>query len=493
LDVLSALESAGDIPGGFLLLPLPIRDPVTVTGFGPDDRSIFPRSPSQARTDFAPALDTATGDFMSFTSLGLPEPITRGVRAAGYSVPTPIQARAIPLILPGRDLVAAAQTGSGKTAAFLLPILARLLRGPQALRSLVLEPTRELAAQVEDCARGYARFASVRVGAVYGGVPIGPQERMLRNQGVELLVATPGRLLDLHERQALSLDEIEILVLDEADRMVDMGFAPDLQRILRLLPKSRQTLMFSATMPPELNQVAREALVKPQRLDLAPPTRPADGISQAFYPVPKHLKSELLDRILRRTEEPSAIVFVRTKHGAERLARTLKAQGHEVAAIHGDRSQVQRERALAHFKSGRAAILVATDIASRGIDVDDVTHVINYDVPRTPEDYVHRIGRTGRMDARGDALTLVSPEEGKEALAIERALGRQVTRMTVPGFDYAKRSAKVATPRRPTESRGPIGRSSRDPRPEQPRSPRAPSFGRRKDLNPAGRRSRKKM
>src|SRR5262245_60418814 len=343
LDVSSAFESARDIPGGFLLPPLPIRDPVTVTGSAPATGRCSPGRRARANR-FAPALNTATGDFMPFNSLGLPEPITRGVRAAGYSEPTPIQARAIPLILPGRDLVAAAQTGSGKTAAFLLPILARLLRGPRALRSLVLVPTRELAAQVEDCARGYARFASVRVGAVSGGVPIGPQERILRNEGVELLVATPGRLLDLHERQALSLDEIEILVLDEADRMVDMGFAPDLKRILRLLPKSRQTLMFSATMPPALNQVAKEALVKPQRLDLAPPTRPADGIHQAFYPVPKHLKAELLDRILKRTDDPSAIVFVRTKRGAERLARTLAAQGHAVAALHGDRSQVQRER-----------------------------------------------------------------------------------------------------------------------------------------------------
>jgi len=226
---------------------------------------------------------------MTFQSLGLPEPILKSVRAVGYKEPTPIQLQAIPMILPGRDLVAAAQTGSGKTAAFILPILARLIDGPRALRALVLVPTRELAAQVEAAAKQYARYARVRVGSVYGGVSIIPQERMLRSEGVELLVATPGRLLDLHGRHSLALDEVEVLVLDEADRMVDMGFAPDLRRILSLLPRTRQTLMFSATMPPELNRVASEALHKPQRLDLAPPSRPADSIAQAFYPVPRHL------------------------------------------------------------------------------------------------------------------------------------------------------------------------------------------------------------
>jgi ATP-dependent RNA helicase RhlE len=431
---------------------------------------------------------------MPFSSLGLPEPITKGVRAAGYTQPTPIQARAIPLILPGHDLVAAAQTGSGKTAAFLLPILARLLTGPRGLRALVLVPTRELAAQVEECARGYARFASVRAGAVFGGVPIPPQERLLRNEGVELLVATPGRLLDLHEREALSLAEVEVLVLDEADRMVDMGFAPDLRRILRLLPKKRQTLMFSATMPPELNKVAREALVEPRRLDLAPPTRPAAGIAQSFYPVPNHLKAELLDRILSRIEDPSAIVFVRTRRGAERLARKLQAQDHAVAALHGDRSQTQRERALGGFRRGRVAVLVATDIASRGIDVDDVTHVINYDVPRTPEDYVHRIGRTGRMNARGEALTLVSPDQHDDAAAIERALGRSVARVTVPGFDYRRRAPVAGVTRIPRSAS-----ASRRPHVSHAAPPAEPvpfpsaAHGRRRHLNPTGRRSRKRM
>ncbi len=379
---------------------------------------------------------------MSFQTLGLPEPILKGVRAAGYHEPTPVQRRAIPMILPGHDLVTAAETGSGKTAAFLLPILARLLSRPAGLRALVLVPTRELAAQVESCARDYARFTPTRVGVVFGGVPIGPQERMLRHEGVELLIATPGRLLDLHKRRSVSLDDVEVLVLDEADRMVDMGFAPDLQRILRLLPRERQTLMFSATMPPELNRVARGALSNPQRLDLGPPSRPVATIAQTLYPVPRHLKADLLDELLARAERGSAIVFARTKRGADRLGRQLVRRGHQVAVLHGDRSQGQRERALAQFRRGRIDVLVATDIASRGIDVDDVTHVVNFDVPRSPEDYVHRVGRTGRMGDSGDAWTLVSPEERAEIAAIERFMGTTVRRDTLKGFDY-HRSAPV--------------------------------------------------
>jgi ATP-dependent RNA helicase RhlE len=443
---------------------------------------------------------------MSFSALGLPEPITRGVRAAGYTIPTPIQLQAIPLILPGHDLVAAAQTGSGKTAAFLLPILARLMHGHHATRALILVPTRELAAQVEENAHAYSRFARVRVGAVYGGVPIAPQERMIRNEGVDLLIATPGRLLDLHGRHSVSLEEVEVLVLDEADRMVDMGFAPDLQRILKLLPTRRQTLMFSATMPPELNKVAQNALHNPQRLDLAPPSRPAESIDQTFFPVPRHLKVDLLAEILVRADDHTAIVFTRTKRGADRLYRTLKARGLRVGVIHGDRSQGQREKALADFKRGRVEVLVATDIASRGIDVDDVTHVVNFDVPRTPEDYVHRIGRTGRMDAAGDALTLVSPEEDKDARAIERFLGRRIPSERLDDFDYHARAGHAA--HEPRESREPRGRrghgergsergshASHAPRAERPTAPAAggPAHGRRPKRNATDRRSRRRM
>jgi len=402
---------------------------------------------------------------MPFSKLGLPPPLVKGVRAAGYVDPTPIQSRAIPIILAGHDLVGAAQTGTGKTAAFILPILARLMKGNRALRALVLVPTRELAAQVETNARDYARFTSVRPGVVFGGVPIPPQERMLRHEGVDLLVATPGRLLDLHGRQSVSLEDVEVLVLDEADRMVDMGFAPDLKRIIRLLPTRRQTLMFSATMPPDLNRVASEALRNPQRIDLAPPSRPAAGITQAVYPVPRHLKTDLLDQVLLGKDVASAIVFVRTKRGADRLTRALQRRSHSVAALHGDRSQGQRERALSDLKRGRVQVLVATDIASRGIDVKDISHIINFDVPHTPEDYVHRIGRTGRVEAVGDAFTLMSPEEKKEMAAIERFLGRAIPRVMVPDFDY-RRASDPGEVRRPAprgehngRGRPPAGRS----------------------------------
>ena len=390
---------------------------------------------------------------MSFNALGLPPPILKGVRAAGYSEPTPIQRKAIPIILEGKDLIGAAQTGTGKTAAFVLPILTRLLHGPKRLRALVLTPTRELAAQVETNARDYARFTDVNVGVVYGGVPLPPQERMLR-AGVEFLVATPGRLLDLHGRLALRLDYVEVLVLDEADRMVDMGFAPDLRRILRLLPHERQTLLFSATMPPELNHVAREALREPARVDLAPPSRPAAGITQAVYPVSRNLKTELLDEILSAIEVRSMIVFTRTKHGADRLARQLGKRNYTVAPIHGNRSQSQRERALGDLKRGRIQILVATDIASRGIDVEGISHIVNYDVPHSPEDYVHRIGRTGRMDAVGDAFTLMSPEEQKDFAAIERFLGRAVPRVMLPDFDYKMRPREIADSIRSSDRKG---------------------------------------
>ncbi len=384
------------------------------------------------------------------------------MRAAGYTQPTPIQAKTIPLILTGRDLIGAAQTGTGKTAAFLLPILARLLEGGERLRALVLTPTRELAAQIETNARDYSRFTPLRMGVVYGGVPIGPQERLLRNPGVDLLVATPGRLLDLYGRQSLALDEVEVLVLDEADRMVDMGFAPDLNRILRLLPDDRQTLMFSATMPPELNKVAKHAMRDPMRVDLAPPSRPAAGITQAVYPVPRHLKTPLLDELLRTHDVGSVIVFARTKHGADRLARQLDRLGHSVAALHGDRTQGQRERALDGLRRGKVQVLVATDIASRGIDVTDITHVVNYDVPHTPEDYVHRIGRTGRVEATGDAFTLMANEESKDMAAIERFLGRAIPRVHLPDFDY-----KAAAPPRPAGGHGAHGAQGRGERGER--------------------------
>ena len=415
---------------------------------------------------------------MSFSQLGLPAQLLKAIRSVGYSEPTPIQSRAIPVVLAGNDLIGAAQTGTGKTAAFVLPILARLMGGPNRLRALVLTPTRELAAQVQTNARDYAQGTGLKTGTVFGGVPIGPQERMLRHEGVDLLVATPGRLLDLHGRQSVALEDIEILVLDEADRMVDMGFAPDLRRILSLLPKKRQTLMFSATMPPDLNRVAKEALRDPVRIDLAPPSRPAAGITQAIYPVTRQLKTDLLHELLSRTDVQSVIVFTRTKHGADRLARQLKKRGHSVTALHGNRTQSQRERALSDLRRGRVEILVATDIASRGIDVEGITHVMNFDVPHTPEDYVHRIGRTGRVDAVGDAFTLMSPEEKKDVLAIERFLGRTIPRVVLPDFDYHMKPTEMSRalsseedrPSRSGSGRGGPGRGGDRGRSSGPRS-----------------------
>jgi ATP-dependent RNA helicase RhlE len=436
---------------------------------------------------------------MPFASLGLPTALLRGVRAAGYEKPTPIQQKTIPLVLEGGDVVAAAQTGSGKTAAFVLPILAGLLEGRRSLRALVLAPTRELAAQIETAARDYARFTKLRVGVVHGGVNIGPQERMLRGEGVDFLVATPGRLLDLQGRQSVALDDIEVLVLDEADRMVDMGFAPDLKRILRLLPKDRQTLLFSATMPPALNEVAKEALYDPVRVDLSTPTRTVAGITQAVYPVSRALKTDLLDQLIRREDMGGVIIFARTKRGADRLARQLEKRGHNVAALHGDRTQSQRERALRDLKRGRVQLLVATDIASRGIDVEDLTHVINYDVPMAPEDYVHRIGRTARAEATGDAFTLASPEEERDLKAIERFIGHSILRVTIPDFDYKRRpeaedrghgrghGREHGQGRDAARDRGHSDKPRSHPARPTPATPSAPEHGRRPKRNAPGR------
>ena len=348
---------------------------------------------------------------MPFTTLGLPSALVKGVRAAGFGEPTPLQRKAIPIILKGNDLIGAAQSGTGKTASYLLPTLTRLMEGPRRLRALVLAPTRELCVLVEAAARAFGRFTHVRATAVFGGVPLAGQERFVREEGTELLIATPARLLELHGRQAINFEDVEILVLEEADRMVDMGMATDLRRILKALPETRQTLLFSATMPPELNRLAKEALVEPLRVDLAPPTKPAAGITQAIYPVPRALKSDLLHEIFTRGEVRSVIVFTSTRASADQLSRQLEKRGHRVASLHGSANQMQRERAVNDLKRGRVQILVATDVASRGIDTGGISHVVNYDVPHRPEDYLHRLGRTGQGDAAGDAFTLMSPEE----------------------------------------------------------------------------------
>jgi len=375
-------------------------------------------------------------DTGAFGRLGLDPALVRAVQALGYEAPTPIQREAIPAVLAGRDVIGTAQTGSGKTAAFLLPILQRLLRLPAGrTRALVLTPTRELAAQIVDAFGGLSKGTHLRAHAVYGGVGMGPQAEALR-RGVDVVVATPGRLLDHMRRRATDFRGLEVLVLDEADRMLDMGFLPDIHRIVDAVPRERQTLLFSATMPPEIERMSRDIMRDPVRVAVSPPHRPPPTIRHEAYPVPAHLKSALLVRVLGREDMLSVLVFVRTKRRADRVARHVAEAGFPVARIHGDRSQSQRETALEGFRTGRHQVLVATDVAARGLDVEGITHVINYDVPAVPTDYVHRVGRTARMEAIGEAITFVAPEEEPDVRGIEKALGRSIPRVTLPDFDY---------------------------------------------------------
>jgi ATP-dependent RNA helicase RhlE len=384
---------------------------------------------------------------MSFASFDLHPDLLRAVEALGYTVPTPIQKDAIPPALAGRDVLACAMTGSGKTAAFILPILQRLLAQParRGARALVVAPTRELAAQIDEQRRALGRFTRLDGAAVFGGVSMAPQETALR-RGADVLVATPGRLLDHLERGTARLGSIETLVLDEADRMLDMGFLPDIRRILKFVPIARQTLLFSATMPPAIVALARELLSRPVTLDVERPSAPAAGVSHAAYPVAAELKLPLLLTLLHQPGVRNALVFTRTKHRANRVADGLGRRGVAADRIHGNRSQAQRTHALAAFKAGLCRVLVATDIAARGIDVTGLSHVVNFDVPAAPEDYIHRVGRTARAEAVGDALTLVSPAEEGDLRAIERAVGTRIPRVTLPEFDYAARAERLEIP-----------------------------------------------
>jgi ATP-dependent RNA helicase RhlE len=367
--------------------------------------------------------------------------LLKGIRELGFTRPTPIQQAAIPPALSGRDVLACAMTGSGKTAAFLLPILHRLIEKPRGTtRALVLTPTRELAAQVLEDLNDLAVHTPITGAAVFGGVGMGPQEHAFRS-GVDVLVATPGRLLDHFKASYARLTGVEYLVLDEADRMLDMGFLPDIRRVLRHLPAKRQTLFFSATMPAPIQALTREMLRSPEMIQLDRRPAPAVGITQAVYPVPQELKSSLLVRLLEGGEMQQALVFTRTKHRANRLAEQLARAGIKAERIHGNRSQPQRTEALAGFKNGKYRVLVATDIAARGIDVEALGHVVNFDVPTAAEDYIHRVGRTARAEATGDAFTLVSPEEEGELRSIERAVGKRLPRVIVPDFDYKARPA----------------------------------------------------
>jgi len=391
---------------------------------------------------------------MPFKALNLSAPVLRGIQAAGYADPTPIQLRAIPVVLGGGDLIGSAQTGTGKTAAFALPILDRLLAAHEHTaqthaerrkssnggasrrpRVLVLEPTRELAAQVETAFRDFARFTDLRTLAVFGGVGYGHQRRELA-RGVDIIVATPGRLMDFLNDGTLSLSDLTTLVLDEVDHMLDMGFLPAVREIIGRCPSERQTLLFSATVPPEIQAIASFALRDPARVAIGVDRSVNNSVKHALYPVGYPQKFDLLLALLERTDFDSVLVFSRTKHGADKIARKLRDANHSVAVLHANRSQNQRIEALAGFKSGKYEVMVATDIAARGIDVAGVSHVINYDVPEKPEDYVHRIGRTGRAQAVGDAFTIVTPENEKDIRDIQRFIGARIPELQLEGFPY---------------------------------------------------------
>ena len=432
--------------------------------FGPLDRTTFRLGPSgemayaadsksaggnpmrvrvsPRASEVSRAFRASSRDLMPFASFGLHSDLVRGLRELGFTRPTPIQQEAIPAAMEGRDVLACAMTGSGKTAAFLLPILHRLHGKRRGVtRALVLTPTRELAAQIDQHLAALAVHTPLSGAAVYGGVAMGPQEHAFRS-GVDVIVATPGRLLDHFRQPYAKLAGLEVLVLDEADRMLDMGFLPDIKRVLRQLPAKRQTLFFSATMPEPIVELTRELLHRPVTINLARKAAPAVGITQAIYPVPENLKAELLLKLVQSGVLHDVIVFTRTKHRANRLAEFLERHKVSCARIHGNRSQTQRTDALADFKAGKIKVLVATDIVARGIDVEELGHVVNFDVPLVPEDYIHRVGRTARAEATGDAFTFVAPEEERELRAIERAVGRKLLRVTLPDFDYARRPAE---------------------------------------------------
>jgi ATP-dependent RNA helicase RhlE len=396
---------------------------------------------------------------MSFDTLGLAPEIVRAVKAKNYETPTPIQAKAIPAILAGHDVIGCAQTGTGKTAGFTLPILHRLQGGKSpSLRVLVLVPTRELAAQVADSIKTYGRFLRLRSAVVYGGVGYAPQIQALRN-GVDILVATPGRLLD-HMRQGLvRFNALEVLVIDEADRMLDMGFLPDVRTILKQLPTKRQTLFFSATMPPEVQRLANEILTRPTVIEIVRQGTPARNVRQLVYPIDTARKRDLLVHLIDKEQMGQVLVFTRTKHRADHLAGQLERTGKRVAAIHGNKSQGARTKALDAFRRGAIQVLVATNLAARGLDVKGISHVVNYELPEVPEDYIHRIGRTARAEAAGDAISLVAPHEREQLREIERLIGEKIPQTTIEGFEHRGESAigaqaRAHQPRRDWNSAG---------------------------------------
>ncbi len=405
---------------------------------------------------------------ITFADLGLDAALLRAVTDTGYTHPTPIQQQAIPEVLAGHDLLAAAQTGTGKTAGFTLPVLHRLLQEPKRSkpgqpRCLILTPTRELAAQVEESVQTYGKHVPLTSLVMFGGVNINPQISALRKP-VDILVATPGRLLDHVGQRTLDLSQIEILVLDEADRMLDMGFIHDIRKVLKLLPTQRQTLLFSATFSDEIRKLARGVLRDPREVSVARRNTAAESVQQSVHLVPQHLKRDALSHLIRRNDWQQVLVFTRTKHGANRLAEKLMKDGIGAAAIHGNKSQSARTRALSGFKNGEVSVLVATDIAARGLDIDQLPQVVNFELPNVPEDYVHRIGRTGRAGAEGAALSLVDKDEIKLLGAIEKLIKRPIDRLPMPAFDLsAPAPAAHSEPRPPRRAprprSGPAGTS----------------------------------
>lgn len=393
-----------------------------------------------ARRKVAPALSLAEAEAatieIGFADLGLSEPMLASLKAAGYTRPTPIQAQAVPIALRGRDLMGLAQTGTGKTAAFTIPIIERLMGGPKRTRALILTPTRELCQQVELSILKYGQGTGLSVVSIYGGVGYDTQVKALR-EGVDVIVATPGRLIDHLEKQNVVFDDLEVLVLDEADRMLDMGFAPQLNKIVATIHPYRQTLLFSATMPPEVEALARKYLRKPVVVQVGRRSAAAATVRHFVYPVPKAKKTELLTHLLQDMDaDDSILVFTRTKHGADRVVKHLHDAGFKADALHADKTQPQREQALAKFKAGKVQILVATDIAQRGLDISGISHVVNYDVPQQPEDYVHRIGRTGRATKEGDAFTFMCADEIGMVRTVERMIGQEIPRISIPGYDF---------------------------------------------------------
>ena len=374
---------------------------------------------------------------MTFETLGLSDVLLRAIKTSGYTSPTPIQAQAIPAILKGADIMAAAQTGTGKTAGFTLPMLQLLGENKEKkgkVRALILTPTRELAAQVQESVNTYGRHSHLRSTVVYGGVNIYPQIKKLRN-GVEILVATPGRLMDLYRQKAFNFNEVEMFILDEADRMLDMGFIDDIKTVMKLLPKKRQTLMFSATFSEEIRQLAKGITNDPVEIDVAPRNSTVEIITQKVHPVDKSRKAELLSHLIRNSNWDQVLVFCRTKHGADKLVKRLSRDNIQTAAIHGDKSQSQRTRTLLAFKKNKVQVLVATDIAARGLDINQLSHVVNIDMPYNSQDYIHRIGRTGRAGASGNAVSLVSADEAKQLQSVERLIGRKIDREEIDNFE----------------------------------------------------------